>query len=94
MLKFSDFLYQPSKGTSAGLLIAWNPKDYKVTMMDRRKHAITVQNNSNSDDTSCVLTNIYTPCDQHDISVFFAEIKQLKDIISLPWVLAGHCNIY
>jgi hypothetical protein len=92
--KFSEFLYQPSEGTSTGLLIAWNPKDYSITLIDGRKHAITLQINSNSDDTSYVLTNIYAPCDQHDITIFFAEIKQLKDNISLPWVLAGDFNIY
>jgi exonuclease III len=92
--RFTEFVYQPSDGASTGLLIAWSPKEYKVELMDSRKHAITVKVESNSDDTNFVLTNVYAPCDHGDRSMFFSEIKQLQLAITCPWVLAGDYNIY
>jgi hypothetical protein len=61
--KFTDFLYHPSDGASASLLIAWSPKDYNIQLLDSRKCALTVLVDSNSDDTKFVLTNVYAPCE-------------------------------
>jgi hypothetical protein len=62
--------------------------------MDSRKTALTVQVQSNSNDLSFTLTNIYAPCEQIERSLFFSEIKQLQLTVSEPWVLAGDYNIY
>jgi hypothetical protein len=78
----------------AGLLIAWNLREYNIQLLDIRKYALIVQVNSNSDDTNFVLTNIYAPCEQADRSEFFSEIKQLQLSVATPWVLAGSFNIY
>jgi hypothetical protein len=92
--KFTDFLYYPSDGASAGLLIAWNQKDYNIQLRDSRRSALTVQVQSNSDDQNFVLTNIYAPCEHIECSQFFSEIKHLQLTIAEPWVLAGDYNIY
>jgi exonuclease III len=92
--KFTDFLYYPSDGASAGLLITWNQKDYNIQLRDSRRSALTVQVQSNSDDQNFVLTNIYAPCEHIEHSQFFSEIKHLQLTIAEPWVLAGDYNIY
>jgi exonuclease III len=92
--KFTDFLYHPSDGASAGLLIAWSPKDFNIQLLDSRKCALTVLVDSNSDDTQFVLTNVYAPCEQAERSEFFSEIKDLQPTAATPWALAGDFNIY
>jgi exonuclease III len=92
--QFTDFLYHPSDGTSAGLLIAWNPKEYKMQIIDSKLHAMTVLAESNRDNTKFTLTNVYAPCDQAERSLFFQEMKEITIDTSIPWVLAGDFNIY
>jgi hypothetical protein len=92
--KFTDFIFHPSDGASAGLLIAWSPKDYNIQLLDSRKCALTVLVDSNSDDTQFVLTNVYAPCEQAERSEFFSKIKDLQPTAATPWALAGDFNIY
>jgi exonuclease III len=92
--KFTNFEYHPSDGASAGLLIAWNPREHNVRIIDSKKHALTVEIDSTSDDTTFVLTNVYAPCDQADRSTLFNELKLMQVSITKPWVLAGDFNIY
>jgi exonuclease III len=92
--RLTEFVYQPSEGASAGLIIAWNPKNHCVQVIDSRKHAITVAVQASSDDTFFTLTNVYAPCDHGERTLFFDEIKQLQNDIAGPWMLAGDYNIY
>jgi hypothetical protein len=93
-MKYTGYVYQPTDGTTGGILVAWSEKDLDVSEIHKNKHSLTVYVRSTSDETAFTVTNVYAPCDASRRLLFFDDMKSLQHNVSGPWVLAGDLNIY
>ena len=69
-----SFFFEPSDGSSGGILIAWNPCKFKCNTVKQDRFSITVAVSSLSDNMDFIITTVYAPCLAQDRPDFFQSI--------------------
>ena len=95
---FPSFLrsyhYQPSTGSSGGLITDWRNAKFKANLFDCSDSALTCSFHSTTDQTSFLITNIYAPHANSERQEVFDLLTALRTTRLEPWMCIGDFNIY
>ena len=75
-----------------GTWCLWNSVNVDVTIIAVESMAIDCHVVDNVNNEQCMLTAIYAPSHSGDKDVFWHHLKQLNELITLPWCIIGDFN--
>jgi hypothetical protein len=88
----SSLVAAPAEGSRGGLIIAWDPSIYTKKSHFTNAFSITASFSCNATDLDFFVNNVYGPSD-HAFSDFLQSIRDVKNLISGPWILLGDFNL-
>jgi len=87
------FEFLPSIGASGGLLVAWKSSLFKGELVFSNEYAISVEFNSQHNDSCWLLTNVYAPCQAEDKLAFLEWLKSIQMPDNMDWLILGDFNL-
>lgn len=91
--RISSHVYKPSVGASGGILSAWDDSICSLRSSTERAYSLTTTLVVNRDNSLLTVTNVYGPTSHDDKPAFLAELLDIADSISEPWVIMGDFNL-
>jgi len=91
-LGFSHYERIPTDNHCGGILCPWDSVNVDVIIIAKESRAIHCHVVDNVNNKQCMLTIIYAPAWSRDKDVFWHHLKQLNELITLPWCLIGDFN--
>jgi exonuclease III len=87
-----NFISVDASNASRGILTAWNSSNLKLLSTLSKHYSISTKFESESNGMTFWVTNVYGPNLEEDRPSFFQELKNVKDHIQGPWLIAGDFN--
>jgi len=91
-LGFSHYERIPTDNHCSGIWCLWNSINVDVTIIAKESRAIHCHVIHNVNNKQCMLIAIYAPGRSGHKDVFWRHLKQLNELINLPWCLIGDFN--
>lgn len=90
--RFNNFVYMPSAGASAGLVIIWNSSFFSGKLIEARSYGIIVEFTSQHTSESWTLVSVYGPCQSPARDEFVQWLYNLDIHFEEKWFLLGNFN--
>jgi exonuclease III len=87
-----DYACLPADGTRGGILIAWHASIWSVTAMSVHRFSVSVKMKPVSGREEWWLTSVYGPAVNSSKPEFLAELNDLRQVRTGPWMLIGDFN--
>jgi len=91
-LGFSHYERIPTDNHCGGIWCLWNPVNVDITIITKDSRAIHCHVTDNGNNMHCMLTAIYALARSGDKDIFWQHLKQLNELITLPWCLMSDFN--
>jgi len=91
-LRFRDFDFILLHNHVGGIWLMWKDENIVLDVIAKEHRAIHFSVLDKSTTKQCILTVVYAPAQNHQKNGFWTHLKNLTDIIKLPWCILGDCN--
>jgi hypothetical protein len=85
----SSYSFVPSRGASAGIITAWDPRFLHHVTDNPLEFSLTSSFELAADGMRFSITNVYAPCDGARRDDFLAELRSLAGLGADPWLIVG-----
>jgi exonuclease III len=82
-----------AQGTRGGILLGWDKDMVSVSNVVNRSFTISAMVQVSSNSTSFLLTTCYGPSDDSRKDDFLDELKTIKPVPNVPWLIIGDFNL-
>lgn len=89
----NDFAYLPADGTRGGILLACNDNFFSLSNVVQKQFSLTATVTMKNDNARWSLTVVYGPQQDAQKIEFLAELQEVEQMVSLPWLLIGDFNL-
>ncbi|XP_078181452.1 uncharacterized protein LOC144575215 [Carex rostrata] len=89
--KFNQFEVLNAEGTKGGILLAWSSK---FTLLDSYVFNFTVSATLKINNFKFMFTAVYGPQEDRRKMEFMNEIRKIRELNNLPWLITGDFNLY
>jgi exonuclease III len=88
-----DYYFLPAVGTHGGILMAWWPSSWSVSLFSYRTYSVPIKIKHTSQEEHWWLTTVYGPSVEDQKDALFAELSELRVIWMGSWLLCGDFNM-
>lgn len=91
--KLDQFATRDAEGTRGGIFIAWTTRKFSLISTTIRTYSLSLLFKNLEDSSTFLYTGVYGPSVRINRPSFFEELKDLKPVNSIPWILNGDFNV-
>jgi hypothetical protein len=88
-----EYVDLPANHTHGGILVAWRPSSLVVLNSSTRSFSVSIRLRHAAGGPKWWLTSIYDPAADADKDAFLAELHDMRQVRTGPWMLNGDFNL-
>ncbi|KAH7666231.1 RNA-directed DNA polymerase protein [Dioscorea alata] len=91
-VRLNSFDFLPAQGSAGGIIVAWDRAQALGTLFHKETFSISIKFMNTSNNFTWICTCVYGPVTRSLKVEFWNELRNIRNLHALPWVICGDFN--